>query len=109
MLKGWLDRVFVSGLTYSFKDRPRTAVFPEGLMRGRDAHFFYTMDSPRLVAFLDPGWLSIYFTVFKYCGFRRVRRHYLARLKLKTQEQREEWLCTVEQRAEQLVVSRRLR
>ena len=56
------------------------------------------MDSPRLVAFLDPGWLSIYFTVFKYCGFRRVRRHYLARLKLKTQEQREEWLRTVEQR-----------
>ena len=86
MLKGWLDRVFVSGLTYSFKDRPRTAVFPEGLMRGRDAHFFYTLDSPRLVAFLDPGWLSIYFTVFKYCGFRRVRCHYLARLKLKTQE-----------------------
>jgi hypothetical protein len=36
------------------------------------------------VAWIDPGWLSNYFTVFRYCGFGPVRRHYLARLKLTT-------------------------
>ena len=100
MLKGFIDRVFVSGLTYSFQHRPKDAVFPEGLMRGHAAHFFYTLDSPALVAWLDPGWLSNLFTVFRYCGFGPVRRHYLARLKLTTQAQREEWLAEVKERAE---------
>lgn len=92
LLKGYVDRTFVSGLTYTFAGRPKTAVFPEGLMRGKEAHFFYTLDSPALVALVDPGWFSSYFTVFRYCGFRTVRRYYLARLKLTTQAQRERWL-----------------
>lgn len=100
MLKGYLDRVFVSGLTYSFEGRPREAVFPTGLMRGRAAHFFYTLDSPALVAWLDPGWWSNVFTVFRYCGFSPVRRHYLARLKLTTAAQREAWLAEVRERGE---------
>lgn len=99
LLKGWLDRVFVSGLTYSFEGRPKTAVLPNGLMRGKAAHFFYTLDSPWWVALVDPGWLSSYFTVFAYCGFRPIRRYYLARLKLTTQAQREAWLDRVEQHA----------
>lgn len=100
MLKGYIDRVFVSGLTYSFEGRPRDAVFPTGLMRGRAAHFFYTLDSPALVAWLDPGWWSNVFTVFRYCGFSPVRRHYLSRLKLTTSAQRAEWLAQVRDRAE---------
>ncbi|MFO0617650.1 MAG: NAD(P)H-dependent oxidoreductase [Polyangiaceae bacterium] len=104
MLKGFIDRVFVSGLTYSFAGRPRDAVLPEGLMRAKDAHFFYTLDSPAVVAWLDPGWLSNYFTVFKYCGFRAVRRHYFSRLKLSTPEQRARWLGEVERRARQIAV-----
>ncbi|MBX7195125.1 MAG: NAD(P)H-dependent oxidoreductase [Sandaracinaceae bacterium] len=99
MLKGYLDRTFVSGLTYSFEGRPKTAVLPNGLMRGKSAHFFYTLDSPALVAWLDPGWWSTYFTVFRYCGFDRVRRHYLARLKLTTPEARARWLEEVRRRA----------
>lgn len=47
ILKGYIDRVFVSGLTYSFADRPKTAVFPVGLMRQKAAHFFYTLDARR--------------------------------------------------------------
>lgn len=102
MLKGWLDRTFVSGLCYSFKDLPKTKVFPTGLMKGKRAHFFYTLDSPALVALVDPGWWSNYFTVFKYCGFSQVKRHYLARLKLTTQAQREAWLTEVQRRAAKL-------
>ena len=95
LLKGFIDRVFVSGLTYSFEGRPRTAVFPHGLMRGKQAHFFYTLDSPAWVALLDPGWFSNFFTVFWYCGFSAVRRYYLARLKLTSLGERERWLARV--------------
>ncbi len=102
MLKGYLDRTFVSGLAYSFKDRPRSAVLPAGLMRGKAAHFFYTLDSPALVAWLDPGWLSNYFTVFRYCGFGPVKRHYLSRLKLTTERERVRWLQEVHRRAASL-------
>lgn len=95
MLKGYLDRTFVSGLTYSFAGRPKTATLPNGLMRGKEAHFFYTLDSPALVALLDPGWFSNYSSVFRYCGFGPVRRYYLARLKLTTRAERERWLARV--------------
>ncbi|MGE3629742.1 MAG: NAD(P)H-dependent oxidoreductase, partial [Sandaracinaceae bacterium] len=92
MLKGYLDRTFVSGLTYTFEGRPKTAILPRGLMRGKEAHFFYTLDSPWIVAWIDPGWLALYFTTFRYCGFGPVRRYYLARLKLTTDAQRKRWL-----------------
>ena len=95
MLKGYLDRTFVSGLTYSFQGRPKTAVFPAGLMRGKAADVFYTLDSPWWFALLDPGWFSNLITVFRYCGFGPVRRHYLARLKLTSDAQRVAWLGKV--------------
>lgn len=99
MLKGWLDRVLVSGLAYSFEGRPRTAVLPEGRMRGKEVHCFYTLDSPWWVAWLDPGWLSLSFTVFRYCGFSVVRRHWLSRLRLRTDEERAAWLVSARSRA----------
>jgi putative NADPH-quinone reductase len=71
-------------------------------MRGKAAHFFYTLDSPSWVARLDPGWFSNYFTVFRYCGFGPVKRHYLARLKLTTPGQRERWLSEVQKRAREV-------
>lgn len=102
MLKGYIDRVLVSGLAYSFQAKPKDAVFPDGLMRGKQAHFFYTLDSPALVALVDPGWLSNYFTVFRYCGFSVVRRYYLARLKLTTPAGRARWLASVRASSERI-------
>jgi NAD(P)H dehydrogenase (quinone) len=99
MLKGYLDRTFVSGLTYSFAGRGPRAVFPAGLMRGKPAYFFYTLDSPRIVAWLDPGWFGAYVSVFRYCGFGPVRRYYLARLKLTSPATRARWLTKVRDRA----------
>lgn len=100
MLKGFIDRVFVSGLTYSFEGRPPGAVLPQRLMRGRPAHFFYTLDAPPWVAWLDPGWLSNLFWVFRYCGFGPVRRHYLSSLKRRDAAQRGRWLDEAQRRAE---------
>ncbi len=102
MLKGFLDRVFVSGLAYTFASRPKNAVLPQGLMKGKSAHFFYTLDTPWLFAKLDPGWWSLYFSVLRYCGFSKIRRHYRHRLKTTTPEQRQAWLDEVRRRGRQL-------
>jgi NAD(P)H dehydrogenase (quinone) len=102
MMKGFVDRVMVSGLAYSFAGRPKAAVLPTGLLRDKEAHLFYTLDAPRLVAWLDLGYASAYATIFKYCGFRLVRRHYLAGLKHTTHAQRVAWLREVEQRGRAL-------
>lgn len=102
MLKGYLDRTFVSGLAYSFDGRPPNAVFPRGLMRGKEAHFFYTLDAPWWVAVFDLVWFGSLLAIFRYCGFARVHRHYLARLKLRSAAERTAWLATVRDRAERL-------
>jgi NAD(P)H dehydrogenase (quinone) len=95
VLKGFVDRTFVSGQMYSFEGRPPAAIFPRGLMRDHELHAFYTLDTPWLLPWLDPGWWSLYFSVFQYCGFRKIRRYVLPRLKAKTAEQREAWLAEV--------------
>ncbi len=107
VLKGYVDRTFVSGLAYSFAGRPKDAVLPDGLMRGKEAHCFYTLDSPWWVALADPGWFSNEFTLFRYCGFGVVRRHYLARLKLTTHDERARWLAEVRSRAARIAAGLR--
>jgi NAD(P)H dehydrogenase (quinone) len=107
MLKGYLDRTFVSGLAYSFAGRPKQAVFPSGLMKEKEVHCFYTLDSPWWVAFFDPAWYGLYLSVFWYCGFSRTQRHYLAQLKRRTDAERAAWLTNVRDRARRL--TKRLR
>lgn len=99
ILKGWIDRVLVSGVAYSFEGRPPSAVFPRGLLRDKQLHCFYTLDSPWWVALVDPGWFSSLFSVFSYCGFASVRRHYLARLKRTSEAERAAWLAHVRDEA----------
>jgi NAD(P)H dehydrogenase (quinone) len=102
MLKGYLDRVFVSGLAYSFENRPKEAVFPRGLLSDKELHCFYTLDAPWWAALFDPVWFGSLFAIYWYCGFRRVRRHYLARLKRRTDAERATWLREVASRARRL-------
>jgi NAD(P)H dehydrogenase (quinone) len=98
MLKGFIDRVFVSGLTYTYEGR-KDAALAKGLMKAKGAHFFYTLDAPALVARFDPSWLAIVAAIFWYCGFGTITRSYLPLLKRTTPAQRAEWLVTVERRA----------
>ncbi len=106
MLKGFVDRVIVSGVAYTYEGRPENAVFPRGLLRGKAVHLFYTLDAPALVGLFDPGFVSMYLAVFWYCGVRTVRRHFLARLKRTTPARREAWLREVEQRARRIGAGR---
>ncbi|HMV44627.1 MAG TPA: NAD(P)H-dependent oxidoreductase [Leptospiraceae bacterium] len=92
ILKGFIDRVISSEFAYSFKNKNKDALFPEGLLSDKKISCFYTLDAPSLVAFLDPGWLSIKYTIFKYCGFKQVERYYLSNLKHLDDKKRREWL-----------------
>ncbi|MDX1957894.1 MAG: NAD(P)H-dependent oxidoreductase [Leptospiraceae bacterium] len=95
ILKGFIERVLVSGFAYSFKEGKETNIFPKGLMKGKSVSFFCTMDSPWIVSLVDPGWLSMKFAIFKYCGFSKIQRYVLSGLKRKSLSEREAWLKKV--------------
>ncbi|TGK50542.1 flavodoxin family protein [Leptospira kanakyensis] len=92
ILKGFIDRVFASDFIYSFKNKKKGALFPEGLMKNKKISCFYTLDAPSIVAYFDPGWLAIKYGLFRYCGFKRVNRYYKSGLKHCDQEQKNQWL-----------------
>ncbi|HZG58411.1 NAD(P)H-dependent oxidoreductase [Paenibacillus sp.] len=92
ILRGWIERTFVSGFAYSFPKGGKGRLLPEGLLRGKTAWCVYTLDAPKLVSWLDPGWLSIKYSIFWYCGLRKVKRLYLPGMKRTSTERRQQWL-----------------
>ena len=99
MMRGFIEKTFVSGFAYSFKGKPARSVLPHGLFRGKTAPCIYTLDAPKLVAWLDPGWLSIKYSIFWYCGLRKVRRFYLPRMKHTSLDERIQWLNQIDGKA----------
>lgn len=91
VLKGFIDRVFASEFVYSFKSRPG-ALMPEGLMGEKRITCFYTLDAPALVALLDPGWFAAKLGIFRYCGFKHVRRFYQSGVKHLDEHKRRKWI-----------------
>jgi len=99
ILRGWIERTFVSGVAYSFQGRAKGRLLPEGLLRGKSAWCVYTLDAPKLVSWLDPGWLSLKYSIFWYCGLRNIRRYYLPGVKRSTPEERQAWLDAMYRKA----------
>jgi len=99
ILRGFIERTFVSGLAYSYRGGSANRLLPDGLLRGKSAWCVYTLDAPGLAAWLDPGWLSIKYSIFWYCGLRNVRRLYLPGVKRTTPETRRGWLDRVYRKA----------
>lgn len=71
-------------------------------MKDKKISCFYTLDAPFLVALFDPGWLAIKFGLFRYCGFKHVKRFYRSSLKHLSEEQRKNWLVECSKIAEKL-------
>ncbi|KAA9022038.1 NAD(P)H-dependent oxidoreductase [Niallia endozanthoxylica] len=92
MMRGFIEKTFVSGFAYSFRGKSAQSVLPNGLFRGKTVWCIYTLDALKFVAWLDPGWLSIKYPIFWYCGFRKVRRFYLPRMKHTSLDERIQWL-----------------
>ncbi|RHX84339.1 NAD(P)H-dependent oxidoreductase [Leptospira stimsonii] len=92
MLKGFIDRVITSDFVYSFKNRSKGSILPEGLMRNKKISCFYSLDAPYPIAMIDPGWLAIKYGLFRYCGFRHVKRYFRHNLKHLSENERAEWI-----------------
>lgn len=71
-LKAFIDRVFLSGATFRYRDRSGLS---ERLLRGRTGRITMTMDSPRLwnrLVYRGAAEASLARATFAYCGIRTV-------------------------------------
>lgn len=90
ILKGFIDRLFVSGFAYTAKNR-----FSKGLFRNKSAWVIYTLDAPSWYVKLfrrSIEWLAIRDVVLKYCGIKHVKRMMFAGVKTSTLKKRKKWL-----------------
>lgn len=97
VLKGWLDRVVLSGVAF----RATGAGLPEKLLRGRTARVVMTMDSPplwNLLVYRDSAVVQLTRATFWYTGIKVVGVDRLSVVKTSTPERRASWLARLEAR-----------
>ncbi|MHB1629613.1 MAG: NAD(P)H-dependent oxidoreductase [Bacilli bacterium] len=93
ILKGFFDRVLASGFAFEYE-----GLVPKGLLRGKSAWVFYTIDSPGWYAALfrrSAEWVAVGGATLKFCGLRPVKRFVFAGVKQSTENRREKWLAHV--------------
>ncbi|MHB1405026.1 MAG: NAD(P)H-dependent oxidoreductase [Desulfitobacteriaceae bacterium] len=97
ILKGFLDRVFVSGFAYTNKGK-----LPKGLLGDKSAWVVYTIDSPSWFVRLfrrNVEWKVMSDAILKYCGIKRIKRMMFAGVKNSSPERRQKWLDYVYEHA----------
>lgn len=93
ILKGFIDRVFVSGFAYTYK-----GALPKGLLKNKSAWVIYTIDSPRWYVSLfrlNAEWIVMKRAVLQFCGIKKVKRIMFAGVKTSSVERRTKWLNRV--------------
>ena len=79
-LKGWIDRVFVIGRTFT-TDKTTAIGLPAPLLQGRSARVLITSDTPRSflwLAYRDAILRQIKGQILGFCGFRPVKVTFFA-------------------------------
>jgi NAD(P)H dehydrogenase (quinone) len=97
ILKGFIDRVFVSGFAYT-----STGKVPKGLFGDKSAWVVYTIDSPSwFVRFFrhNVEWRVMKTAILKYCGIKHTKRLMFANVKKSDPAQRQKWLESVYHKA----------
>jgi NAD(P)H dehydrogenase (quinone) len=92
LLKGFLDRAFVSGWAYKFN---KGSSFPVPLLKGRTAHLLVPMDTPPWYfrwVYRMPAIHQMNKTTLAFCGIRPLKTLMLGPVIHSTPEQREKWL-----------------
>lgn len=100
ILKGFFDRVFVSGFAYTYD-----GFKPQGLLTGKSSWVIYSMDSPSWFVKLFRGsveWRVMKDDVLTFCGIRPVKRMMFAGVKNSSPRKRRNWLDLVYRQARQL-------
>lgn len=94
-LKGFIDRVFLSGVVFKYGKTGRTW---DKFLKGRTARVLSTMDAPGLFDrywYRSPARNSLRRSLLWYCGVTRVRTATFTPVRGSTAEQRQKWLDTV--------------
>lgn len=105
IMKGWIDRVFRSGMAFRFETTPSGEGIAHGLLKARHAIVFNTANSAvnaEWGGFGDPLenlWRN---TVLGFCGVPDVRHRVYAPVIVSTPEQRAEWLKDAEVSVDEL-------
>lgn len=97
MLKGFIDRVFVSGFAYSSVN-----ITSKGLLGNKSAWVIYTIDSPSWFVKLfrkNIEWKTMKDAILNYCGVKRVERMMLAGVKKSNPNTRQKWLDLIYSKA----------
>ncbi|MFT8317671.1 MAG: NAD(P)H-dependent oxidoreductase [Sporolactobacillus sp.] len=97
ILKGFLDRVLVSGFAYTYQ-----GPYPQGLLKKKAATLIYTMDSPSLYARLfrrNIEWKSVKGPVFHFCGIKPVKRLVFYSVRTSDEKKRRKFLKRVDRLA----------
>jgi NAD(P)H dehydrogenase (quinone) len=92
LMKGFLDRTFVSGWAYKFN---KGSSFPEPLLKGRTAHLLVPMDTPPWYyrwVYRMPAIHQMNKTTLDFCGIRPVKTLMVGPIIHSTAEQRAAWL-----------------
>ncbi|MEE4277901.1 MAG: NAD(P)H-dependent oxidoreductase [Halieaceae bacterium] len=79
-LKGWIDRVFINGQTFT-TDRTTAMGLPAPLLEGRSARVLITSDTPRSFlwfAYRDAILRQLRGQILGFCGFRPVKISFFA-------------------------------
>ncbi|PEZ02249.1 NADPH dehydrogenase [Bacillus sp. AFS018417] len=100
ILKGFIDRVFVSGFAYKYE-----GIMPKGLLTGKQAWVIYSLDSPLwYVALLyrSAEWIVMKKGILYFCGIRNIKRSVFQSVKNSKQEKREKWLQKIYEKAAKL-------
>lgn len=92
LMKGFIDRVFLPGLTYQYREN---SLFWDGLLTGKTARIITTMDQPgwyyRLV-YGSPSIRQLKKSTLEFCGVKPVKVSTIGIIKTASPEQRQKWL-----------------
>jgi NAD(P)H dehydrogenase (quinone) len=97
ILKGFFDRVFVSGFAFKYDGK-----LPQGLLKNKSAWVIYTIDSPSFYINWfrkNAEWTVVRDAILKFCGIKKIKRTRLTSIKNSTNEKRQQWLQKIYQMA----------
>ena len=98
ILKGWVDRVFRSGVAYKFEEGDEGEGLPIGLLIGKTGLVFNTSNTfveRELEIFGDPLELIWRKCIFEFCGIDAFHRRMFETIVTSTPDQRIKWLDEV--------------
>lgn len=95
MMKGFIDRLFLPGLTYQpIEGKP----FPQKLLKGKSARIILTADTPQWYDWLfmrSPAINQFKKGTLEFCGISPVKVTYIAPIKDSSLDYREKWLTKI--------------